>query len=68
MTTELDFKTTLSSRRIVGMWRMLKGYHLIYVGAFLCIGLAAVFQTAFYYLLRYYTDNVLGVPDMAGLL
>jgi ATP-binding cassette, subfamily B, bacterial len=68
MTTEFDFKTTLSSRRIVGMWRMLKGYHGIYVGAFLCIGLAAVCQTAFYYLLRYYTDNVLGIPDMSRLL
>jgi ATP-binding cassette, subfamily B, bacterial len=68
MTTEFDFKTTLSSRRIVGMWRMLKGYHGIYVGAFLCIGLAAVCQTAFYYLLRYYTDNILGIPGMSRLL
>lgn len=68
MTTEFDFKKTLSSRRIVGMWRMLEGYQLIYIGAFLCIGLAAVAQTSFYYLLRYYTDNVLGVPEMAGQL
>lgn len=68
MTTEFDLKTTLSSRRIVGMWRLLKGYHAIYIGAFLSIGLAAVCQTLFYYLLRYYTDNVLGVPDMSGWL
>jgi ATP-binding cassette subfamily B protein len=68
MTTEFDFKKTLSSRRIVGMWRMLEGYQLIYIGAFVCIGLAAVAQTLFYYLLRYYTDNVLGVPEMANQL
>lgn len=68
MTTEFDFKQTLSKRRLVGMWRMLKGYRAYYVGAFLCIGLAAVAQTSFYYLLRYFTDNVLGKPDMARQL
>lgn len=68
MTTDLDLKTTLSKRRIIGMWRMLKGYRAIYIAAFLCIGLAAVCQTAFYYLLRYYTDNVLGVDAMRGQL
>ena len=68
MTTDLDLKTTLSNRRIVGMWRMLKGYRGIYIGAFLSIGLAAVCQTLFYYLLRYYTDNVLGVEAMRAQL
>jgi len=68
MTTDLDLKTTLSKRRIVGMWRMLKGYRGIYIGAFLCIGLAAICQTLFYYLLRYFTDNVLGVEAMRGRL
>ena len=53
MTTDLDLKSTLSKRRIVGMWRMLTGYRAIFVGAFLCIGLAAVCQTAFYYCLLY---------------
>ncbi|WP_374689208.1 ABC transporter ATP-binding protein, partial [Promineifilum sp.] len=68
MTTELDLKSTLSKRRIVGMWRMITGYRAIYVGAFLCIGLAAICQTAFYYLLRYFTDNVLGIDAMRGQL
>ncbi len=68
MTTDLDLKTTLSTRRIVGMWRMLTGYRAIYVGAFLCIGLAAICQTAFYYLLRYFTDNVLSVEALRGQL
>jgi ATP-binding cassette subfamily B protein len=68
MTTEFDLKTTLSQRRLVGMWRMLTGYQSKYIGAFLSIGLAAVCQTSFYYLLRYYTDNVLGIPEMSGWL
>ncbi len=68
MTTDLDLKTTLSTRRIVGLWRMITGYRSIYVGAFLCIGLAAVCQTVFYFLLRYFTDDVLGVEAMRGQL
>lgn len=68
MSTEFDLKLTLSKYRIVGIWRMLTGYRLMYVGAFICIGLAALAQTIFYYLLRYYTDEVLGQPDAAGRL
>ncbi len=68
MTTNLDLKTTLSARRIVGLWRMITGYRAIYVGAFLCIGLAAVCQTLFYFLLRYFTDDVLGIEAMRGQL
>ncbi|MBK7218302.1 MAG: ABC transporter ATP-binding protein [Candidatus Promineofilum sp.] len=68
MTTDLDLKSTLSKRRIVGMWRMLTGYRAIFVGAFLCVGLAAVCQTVFYYLLRYFTDDVLGVEGMRHML
>ena len=63
MSKEFDLKSTLSKYRIVGLWRMLKGYQGMYVGAFLCIGLAALSQTMFYYLLRYFTDNVLGRPE-----
>ncbi len=63
MSNEFDLKLTLSKYRIVGLWRMLKGYQGIYVGAFICIGLAALSQTMFYFLLRYFTDNVLGRPE-----
>ncbi len=68
MSNEFDLKSTLSSYRFVGLWRMLKGYQGIYVAAFICIGLAAVSQTIFFYLLRYYTDDVLGQPSAAGQL
>ncbi len=63
MSNDYDLKLTLSKYRIVGLWRMLKGYQGIYVGAFLCIGLAALSQTFFYFLLRHFTDNVLGRPE-----
>lgn len=63
MSNDYDLKLTLSKYRIVGLWRMLKGYQGIYVGAFICIGLAALSQTFFYFLLRHFTDNVLGRPE-----
>ncbi len=63
MSNEFDLKLTLSKYRIVGLWRMLKGYQGIYVGAFICIGLAALSQTMFYFLLRYFVDNVLAKPE-----
>lgn len=68
MSNEFDLKLTLSKHRIIGIWRMLRGYQLIYVGAFICVGLAALAQTIFYYILRYYTDNVLGRPEARGEL
>lgn len=68
MTTEFDLKSTLTERRLAGVWRMLEGSRAIYIGAFVCIGLAAVAQTGFYYLLGYYTDNVLGVPAERDML
>ena len=68
MNSELDLKSTLSKRRIVGMWRMLTGYRAIFIGAFLAVGLAAVCQTVFYYLLAYFVDDVLGVEAMRGML
>ena len=68
MSNEFDLKLTLSKHRIIGIWRMLRGYQLIYAGAFICVGLAALAQTIFYYILRYYTDNVLGRPEARGEL
>ncbi|HEY1408362.1 MAG TPA: ABC transporter ATP-binding protein [Promineifilum sp.] len=68
MSNEFDLKSTLSKRRFVGIWRMLNGYQAIYVGAFICIGLAARAQTMFYFLLLYFTDNVLGKPEAADQL
>ncbi len=38
---------------------MLSGYQWLYIWATLAVGLAAVSRTAFYYLLRFFTDDVL---------
>ena len=59
--TEADFdlKQTATTGRLEGLWLMLSGYHALFIGATVAIGLAALMQTGFYYLIRYFTDNVL---------
>ncbi len=55
-----DFKTTVSDKRLRGLWRMMRGYRLIYISALIFIGLGAVINTLTYVLLAYYIDDVLG--------
>lgn len=56
----LDLQKTISSNRIRGLWRLMSGYRLIYIGAVVTLGLAALMKTATNYLLRYLVDDVLG--------
>jgi ATP-binding cassette subfamily B protein len=58
--TTFDFKTAVSDRRLVGLWRMLTGFRLAYLGAALSVGIAAVLRTGNSLLLRYFVDDVLG--------
>ena len=65
---DFDLKEVISDNRLVGLWRLMRGFRLAYVGAALSIGIAAISRSAFYFLLRYFVDNVLGQPDAARLL
>ncbi len=58
--TQFNFKTAVSDKRLVGLWRMLTGFRLAYLGAMVGVGVAAVLQTANALLLRYLVDDVLG--------
>jgi ATP-binding cassette subfamily B protein len=55
-----DLKNVVTSNRLMGLWVMLTGYKRIYILATISVGVAAVFRTSFFYLLRYFTDEVLG--------
>lgn len=57
-----DLKQSISSNRLVGLWRLMTGYRLIYLGAALSLGVAAVSKTGVYILLRYFADHVIGQP------
>ncbi len=58
--TKFDFKTAVSDKRLAGLWRMLTGFRLAYLGAVLSVGIAAILRTGNSLLLRYFVDDVLG--------
>jgi len=57
---EFDLKNTLSEHQLQGLWRMMAGLRLTYLGAMLSFGTAAVSRTATSLLLQHFVDNVLG--------
>ncbi|MCB8987603.1 MAG: ABC transporter ATP-binding protein [Ardenticatenaceae bacterium] len=56
---EYDLKNIITKNRLVGLWRVMTGFHGLYGLAILTIGLAALMRSAIYYTLGYYVDNVL---------
>lgn len=54
-----DLKQTVNKNRVLGLWRMMTGYHWVYVGALLSVALGAAARTATYMLLQYVVDDVL---------
>jgi len=63
-----DLKNAVSDKRLVGLWRMMTGFRLTYLGATLSQGVAAVSKMATFLLLRYFVDNVLGQEELSGIL
>lgn len=61
---ELDFRSLLTPNRVVGLWHLMRGFRLKYLGANLSLGLSAIFRTSTFLLIRYFTDNILGKPEM----
>ena len=55
----MDLQEVVTEKRFVGMWRLLRGYRWIYLGAILDVGIAALARTGTYLLLGYYVDEVL---------
>lgn len=55
-----DLQQTLVPNRILGLWRMLSGYHWTYVGATASLAIGASAKTLTYLLLAYFVDQVLG--------
>ena len=66
--SQFDLKNTIAKNRFVGLWRMLTGFRLTYLGAMLTLGVATVARTATFLLLRYLVDTVLGQHGLAGQL
>jgi ATP-binding cassette subfamily B protein len=58
--SRFDLKNTISDSRLTGVWRMMTGFRLSYLGATLSLGVTAVARTASLLLLGYYVDRILG--------
>lgn len=56
----LDLQTTLSDNRLLGLWRLMKGYRLPYLGAAFSQTISSLSRTLTFLLLRYLVDEVLG--------
>jgi ATP-binding cassette subfamily B protein len=67
-TKTFDFKSTLSSNRFVGLWRILADYRWVYGAAVACLAAATAAKTATFFLIRYLVDDVLVHPDILRLL
>lgn len=63
-----DLKQVVTPNRLVGLWRMLAGYRGLFVAATAALGVSAAARTAFYYLLRFFTDDVLAQVERAAWL
>ncbi|GJM39929.1 MAG: ABC transporter permease [Ardenticatenaceae bacterium] len=63
-----NLKETTGGNKFAGLWRLLRGYQLIYVIAIVCVGIAALAQTGIYYFLGYFVDSILPSENLAQLL
>ena len=55
-----DMKETVKENRFHGLWLLMKGYRLQYLGAAVSLGMATMRRTSTFLLLAYFVDNYLG--------
>jgi ATP-binding cassette subfamily B protein len=65
---DYDLKNAITDNRLVGLWRLLTGYRLRYLGAIASLGVWSGFRTATFFLIRYLVDTVLGAANGARML
>lgn len=64
----MDLQETLADRRIVGLWRLMRGYRMTFLIATLSIGVAALAVAATYLVLGKYIDEILVAENAIRLL
>jgi len=63
--TYFDFRTALHKNRLTGIWRMMTGFRLPYLGAVATLAVSAAAKTATFLLLRYFVDHVMTKANAA---
>lgn len=64
----IDLKNTVTKGKITGLWRLMRGYHGIYLAAIISVGLAALSRTGLYVLLGKFVDEILPSENIRQLL
>jgi ATP-binding cassette subfamily B protein len=59
--TYFDFRMALSANKLKGIWRMMTGYRVAYIGATIALAISALAKTFTYLLLRYFADTTLAI-------
>lgn len=59
-TLTFDFRQTIATNRLKGLWRMMVDYRLPYIGATVSLAISATAKTLTYLLLRYFADVLTG--------
>ena len=55
-----DFRKSLSNKKLLGLFRMMTGFRLIYATANVTLAISATAKTLTYLLLRNFADTVVG--------
>jgi ATP-binding cassette, subfamily B, bacterial len=55
---DLDLSQTITENRLVGLWRMMKGYQWFYIGATTALAIATISRTGIYLVLRRFIDDI----------
>lgn len=64
-----DLSPVLTKKRIVGLWRLIKGYRFIYLVATVSLGISTLARTGMYLWLRRFLDQILpGSPSTGALI
>ena len=56
---DMNLQEAITEKRFVGLWRLLRGYRWLYLGAILGVGVSAFARTGTYLLLGLFVDEVL---------
>lgn len=68
MTPTDNLKPFFTKNRLLGIWRLMRGYHLAYTVAALALGLSALANTLSFLLLQRFVDDLLTAPWTTHLL
>ena len=60
---DFDLQTTISKNRLAGIWKMMLGFRLRYMGAVTSLGISATAKTLTFLLLRYFVDSYFIAQD-----